>query len=309
MCIFQFALSKDIPFNPIQNQVIMDQKIINLFDEYTHTPLSREQFIGKLAKITGSATAALAMLPLLEVQYAHAATVSAIDTDLILEDITYPSSANLAMKAYLAKPKNEQPKGSIVVIHENRGLNPHTKDVARRFAKEGYIALAPDALSQFGGTPENDDQARELIGKLEKAENLQHYLDGLKYLRTNPDSNKKTACIGFCWGGGMAGQIALNDPQLNASISFYGKQPDENDDLTKIKARMQMHYGELDERINAGIKSYEAALEKADIPYELYIYKGVQHAFFNDNAPARYNEKAANMAWTRTLALLEQTIR
>ena len=287
----------------------MDQKIINLFDEYTHTPLSREQFISRLAKITGSATAALAMLPLLEVQYVKAATVPISDTGLILEDITYPSSENLAMKAYLAKPKNEQPKGSIVVIHENRGLNPHTKDVARRFAQEGYIALAVDALSQFGGTPENDDQARELFGKLDKAKNLQHYLDGFKYLRALPDSNQKTACIGFCWGGALAGQLALNDPQLNASIAFYGRQPEENDDLSKIKASMQMHYGELDERINAGIERYETALQKADIPYELYVYTGAQHAFFNDNAPARYNEKAAKLAWKRTLDLLAKTIR
>ena len=284
----------------------MDQRIINLFDEYTHKPLTRDSFLKKLAKLTGSTAAALAMLPMLEVNYAQAATVSENDYDIITGDVTYPGDDS-TMKGYLAKPKSKTKKGSVVVIHENRGLNPHTKDVARRIAKAGYIALAVDALAPFGGTPENEDEARALFAKIEAPKNLNNFLKGLDYLRAQPESNGKTATIGFCWGGALSNQLAVNDPQLNAAIAYYGRQP-EKADVVKIKAAVQLHYGGLDERINAGIPAYEEALKTAGIKYELYVYEGAQHAFLNDTAPTRYSPEASKLAWDRTLEFFKKNI-
>lgn len=284
----------------------MDQRIINLFDEYTHKPLTRDAFLKKLAKLTGSTTAALALLPMLEVNYAQAATISEHDEDIATRDITYPGDESV-MKGYLALPKNTTKKGSVLVIHENRGLNPHTKDVARRIAKAGYIALAADALAPFGGTPENEDEARALFAKLEGPKNLNNFINGLNYLRELPDSNGKTAAIGFCWGGALTNQLAVHDPQLNAAVAFYGRQP-EKADVAKIKAKVQLHYGGLDERINAGIPAYEEALKESKVAYELYVYDGAQHAFLNDSAPTRYSPEAAKLAWQRTLDFFNKNI-
>src|SRR5690349_6855437 len=221
----------------------MDQRIINLFDEYTHKPLKRQEFINRLIRLTGSMTAAMAVLTLLEVNYANAAVVKEHDDDIIAEDITYAGDG-IEMKGYLARPKKDGKYGSVVVIHENRGLNPHIKDVARRVAKAGFMALAPDALSGTGGTPENEDEARELIGKLDAAVNLQNFILGLKYAASRSEANGKTGCVGFCWGGAMANQLAVNDPQLDAAVAFYGRQPAVVD-VPKIKARLQLHYGSL----------------------------------------------------------------
>lgn len=281
----------------------MDQKIINLFDEYTHKPLSRELFLKRLAKLTGGSSAALAMLPLLEANYAMAETVRESDDDIVTSDITYGPD----MKGYLAQPKSKNKKGSVVVIHENRGLNPHTKDIARRLAKSGYSALAPDALAPLGGTPANEDEARTMIGKLDAEKNLNNFLKSLAYLRSLPESNGKTACVGFCWGGALANQLAVHDPTLNAAVAFYGRQP-ESADVPKIKAYIQLHYGGLDERINAGIPAYEAALKSAGTRHEIFIYEGAQHAFLNDTAPTRFNPEAAKLAWERTLKLFADTI-
>lgn len=284
----------------------MDQRIINLFDEYTHTPLTREVFLSKLARLTGSTAAALAVLPMLEVNYAQAATVAENDNDLIIEEITYPGD-DTTVKGYLARPKTDKKLGAVIVIHENRGLNPHTKDVARRVAKEGYIALAVDALSPFGGTPTDEDEARNLIGKLDMKKNLNNFLKGFDYLKSRPESNGKTACVGFCWGGAMANQLAVNSQDLKAAVAFYGRQADPAD-ASKIKARLILHYGEMDERVNTGIPAYEEALKAAGINYELYIYKGAQHAFMNDTAPTRFNPGAAKLAWERTISLFKKTI-
>ncbi len=284
----------------------MDQRIINLFDEYTHKPLSREDFLSKLARLTGSTAAALAVLPMLEVNYAHAATIAENDDDLVTEEITYQGD-DTVVKGYLARPAGEGKLGSVIVIHENRGLNPHTRDVARRVAKEGYIALAVDALSPFGGTPADEDEARNQIGKLDMKKNLNNYLKGFDYLRSRPDSNGKTACVGFCWGGAMANQLAVNSPDLKAAVAFYGRQADAAD-VPAIKARLMLHYGEMDERVNAGIPAYEEALKAAGKDYELFIYKGAQHAFMNDTAPTRYNPEAAKLAWDRTIQLFKNTI-
>ena len=284
----------------------MDQKIINLFDEYTHKPLNRQEFINRLVKITGSMAAAMAVLPLLEVNYAHAAVVPEQDEDIITEDVTYEGDG-ITMKGYLARPKKDGKYGSVVVIHENRGLNPHIKDVARRVAKAGFIGLAPDALSGTGGTPANEDEARDLIGKLDAAKNLNNFLKGAKYAGSRKESNGKTGCVGFCWGGAMANQLAVNDPELESAVAFYGRQPAAAD-VKKIKARVQLHYGSLDERVNQGIPEYEQALKDAGVKYELYMYEGAQHAFNNDTAPTRYNEAAAKLAWERTIKLFKEVL-
>lgn len=285
----------------------MDQQIINLFDEYTHRPLKRQEFINRLVKLTGSMTAALAVLPLLEVNYAHAALVPEQDEAIITEDVTYAGD-NTLMKAYVARPNKAGKYGAVLVIHENRGLNPHIKDVTRRIAKAGFIGVAPDALSPSGGTPANEDEARELIGKLDAGRNLNNFLNGLDYASKRSESNTNIGCVGFCWGGAMANQLAVHSPTLKAAVSYYGRQP-AKEDVTKIKAKMQLHYGELDERINAGISEYEAALKAASVPYELFIYEGAQHAFHNDTAPTRYNETAAKQAWERTITLFKETLQ
>jgi carboxymethylenebutenolidase len=284
----------------------MDQRIINLFDEYTHKPLRRDEFIGRLVKLTGSMAAAMAVLPLLEVNYAHAATVPENVAGIEGTDVTYEGDG-VTMKAYLVKPEGVTKTGAVLVIHENRGLNPHIRDVTRRVAQAGFIALAPDALSPFGGTPQNEDEARDQIGKLDAAKNLHNFLKGLDYLSTLPESNGKTGCVGFCWGGAMANQLAVHAPALKAAVPYYGRQPDAAD-VPKIKAAVQLHYGGLDERINAGIPAYEAALKAAGVKYELYVYEGAQHAFNNDTAPTRYNEAAAKLAWERTLRLFKETL-
>ncbi len=285
----------------------MNQEIINLFDEYTHKPLSREEFMKRLARLTGSTAAALAVLPLLEVNYAYAGTISEEDDDLIIESITYPAD-DTTMRGYLAKPKNASGKlGSVIVIHENRGLNPHIKDVARRVAKAGYLALAVDALSPFGGTPANEDEARGLFAKLDAQKNISNFVKGLDYVKSRPESNGKTGCVGFCWGGALANQLAVNSPQLNAAVAYYGRQADAAD-VPKIKAALQLHYGGLDERVNAGIPAYEAALKAAGTKYELYVYEGANHAFNNDTAPTRYSPEAAKQAWERTLRLFKETL-
>jgi carboxymethylenebutenolidase len=286
---------------------IMDQRIINLFDEYTHKPLSREEFLKKLALLTGSTAAALSILPLLEVNYAHAATVTQEDERITTEYVTYEAEG-VTIRGYLAKPKKKGKHAAVIVIHENRGLNPHTEDVARRFAAEGFIALAPDALSPLGGAPADADKARELFQKLDASKNLQNFAKGFDYLKTLKECNEKFGCIGFCWGGAMANSLAVEVPDLLASAPFYGRQPNA-EDVPKIKAALQLHYGELDERVNAGIPAYEEALKKSNVNYELHIYTGAQHAFFNDTAPTRYNEAAAKLAWGRTMEFFKAKLK
>lgn len=285
----------------------MDQRIINLFDEYTHAPLAREEFLRRLAKITGSMAAAIAVLPLLEVNYAQAQTILPQDDRIITERITYAGD-NCTMKGYFAKPKEKGKYGAVVVIHENRGLNAHIEDVTRRVALAGYLALAPDALSPQGGTPANEDEARGMFGKIDNAQNLNNFIKAFDYLKTKEECNGKLGCVGFCWGGAMANQLAVHVPDLKAAVSFYGRQPDAAD-VPKIKATLLLHYGALDERINAGIPAFEEALKKAGTKYELYIYEGANHAFHNDSAPTRYNESAAKLAWERTLKLFASTLK
>jgi len=282
----------------------MDQKIISLYDEYTHTALGRKEFMKRLAILTGSTALALTILPMLENNYAAAATVQ--DDSISVENITYPGAEG-DMKAVLAMPKGKKKLGSVVVIHENRGLNPHIIEVTKRVAAAGFIALGVDALSPLGGTPTDEDKGREMIGKLDPAKNLQNYLKALEFLRAHKSGNGKVGCVGFCWGGGMANQLAVNDPKLQAAVAYYGSQA-KAADVPKIKASLMLHYGGLDERINAGIPVYEAALKENKIDYKIFIYEGVNHAFNNDTSPTRYNEAAAKLAWERTIGLFKKVL-
>jgi carboxymethylenebutenolidase len=275
----------------------MDQQIINLYDEYTHKPLSRQEFLRKLALLAGSTAAAMSLLPMLEVNYAHAAVTNT--DDLFTERISYPG-VNGDMQAYVARPKVEKPYAAVIVIHENRGLNAHIEDVTRRAANAGYLAIAPNALSSLGGTPANEDEARTKFQQLKAEDNLQNFIKVFDYLPSRKDYNGKSGCVGFCWGGGMANDLAVNVPSLKAAVAFYGRQPSA-EDTAKIKAAVQLHYGALDERVDAGIPAFEEALKKNNIRYELYMYEGANHAFHNDTAPTRYNEAAAKLAWGRTL--------
>ena len=284
----------------------MDQRIINLFDEYTHKPLNRDEFLKRLAKLTGGTAAAMAVLPLLEVNYAKAETVAHHDDRLKTEMVTFPG-ADTTMKGYMARPTADGKYPAVVVIHENRGLNPHIEDITRRMALAGFLAVAPDALSAAGGTPTDETQMRDLFGKLDPTKTRDNFVKAVEYLKSRPDSNGKVGCVGFCWGGAMANQLAIYAPDLKAAVPFYGRQPDAAD-VPKIHAPLMLHYGGLDERINAGIPAFEAELKKAGKPYEVYIYEGAQHAFNNDTAPSRYNEAAAKLAWERTVTFLKSKL-
>jgi carboxymethylenebutenolidase len=227
--------------------------------------------------------------------------------DLYTQEIEYPGETG-PVRAYLARPKGETKRPGVIVIHENRGLQPHIKDVARRVASEGFLALAPDALSPLGGTPEDEDQARSLIGELDPGATVKDFVAAVQYLKTEPLSTGNVGCTGFCWGGGMTNQVAVHSPDLSAAVPYYGRQPDAQD-VPKIKASMLLHYAGLDERINAGIPAFEKALEEASVEYELYIYEGAQHAFNNDTSPTRYHPEAARLAWERTIAFLEEKLK
>ncbi len=283
----------------------MDQQIINLYDEYTHKPLSRNEFLKRLAILAGGTAAAMTILPLLEVNYANAAVTS--DSDLFTEYISYPGVSG-EMQAYVARPKENKPYATIIVIHENRGLNAHIEDVTRRAATAGFLAIAPNALAPLGGTPDNEDEARTKFQQLKADDNLQNFINVFDYLKTRKDCNGKIGCVGFCWGGAMANNLAVNIPSLKAAVPFYGRQP-EAKDVAKIKAALQMHYGGLDERVNAGIPAYEEALKKNNIKYEVFIYEGANHAFHNDTAPTRYNKEAAELAWKRTISFFDKELK
>ncbi len=283
----------------------MDQQIINLYDEYTHKPLSRQEFLRRLTLLAGSTAAAMTLLPMLESNYAKAAVTPT--EDLFTEYVKYPGVPN-EMTAYVARPKKEKKYAAVVVIHENRGLTPHIEDVARRAASAGYLAIAPNALSALGKTPANEDEGRQWFSELKAENNLQNFLNTFPYLATRNDYNGNAGCVGFCWGGAMANNLAVNVPTLKAAVAFYGRQP-ALEEVPKIKAAVQMHYAGMDERINAGMAAYEEALKKASVRYEQYVYEGMQHAFHNDTSAARYNEAAAKLAWGRTLAFYEKYLK
>ena len=283
------------------------QAMIDLHDEYTHLTLDRRGFMEKLTKLAGSAAAAAAIAPMIASSTARAAMVEPADTRLVTETIAYKGAGG-DVSGYLAKPASATGKlPGIVVIHENRGLNPHIQDVARRVALEGFVALAPDFLSPLGGTPENSDDAAKLFQTLDRGVTIQNAVASASYLRGRDDVSGKIGAVGFCWGGGMANQLAVSDPSLGAAVAYYGPQPTA-EEVAKIKAKLLLHYAALDERINAGIAGYEAALKAAGVNYQLFLYDGVNHAFNNDTAEMRYNKAAADLAWSRTIEFFKENL-
>jgi carboxymethylenebutenolidase len=282
-------------------------EMIRLYDEYTHVTLDRRGFLAKLTSLAGSSAGAAAILSMLENNYAQAALVAADDLRIQAETVKFPSP-NGEISGYLVKPANASGKlPAVVVVHENRGLNPHIQDVARRVALEGFLVLAVDFLSPAGGTPTDEDKAREMIGALDPAKAVADGVAAVVYLKSRPDSNGKVGAVGFCWGGGMVNRLAANAPDLAAAVAYYGPQPDPKD-VPKIKAQLMLHYAGKDDRINAGIAGYEAALKAANIPYALFMYDGVDHAFNNDTNAARYNKEAADLAFGRTIDFLKKTL-
>ncbi len=283
----------------------MNHEYRELFEEYSGGKIDRREFLRRLGLLAGSAAAAAGLLPLLEGTRSYAQIIPKDDSRLKAGMISYPAG-DVQMKAYEARPKKEGTFPAVIVIHENRGLNAHTEDVARRVALEGYVAIAPDALSPFGGTPANPDEARPLFQKLEPAANIKNFTAAVAYLKTHPQSTGKVGCMGFCWGGGVTNQVAVNAPDLKAAAPFYGIQP-ALEDVPKIKAAMLLHYAGDDTRINAGIAAYEEALKNAGVEYKTHMYEGAGHAFFNDTG-ARYNKDAAALAWERTLAFFKNKL-
>jgi len=285
------------------------QEMIQAYDDYTHLTLDRRDFMQKLKKLTGSAAAAAAIAPMLAASQAKAAIVAEDDPRLKTETITYPGAEGQTMAGYLAMPADASgPLPAVMVIHENRGLNPHIEDVARRVALEGFLALAPDFLTPSGGTPEDEDKAREMIGALDRTQTTANAVATIAFLKGNDMSNGKVGVIGFCWGGGLVNQTAVHaGADVTAAVPYYGAQP-AADDVGQIKAKLMLPYAGLDERIGAGIPDYEAALKAAGVDYQIYIYEGANHAFNNDTSEARYNKEAADLAWSRTIAFLSETL-
>jgi carboxymethylenebutenolidase len=283
------------------------QEMIRLYDEYTHLTLDRRGFMEKLTRLAGSAAAAAVIAPMIAANKAAAAMVAADDSRLTTETVTFPSPAG-DIKGYLAKPKDAAGKlPTVVVVHENRGLNAHIEDVARRVALDGFVAMAPDFLSPQGGTPEDSNAASQLFQTMDRAAAVDIAVAAVEFLRGREDGNGNVGAVGFCWGGGMVNQLAVNDPNLKAAVAYYGPQPG-TEEVQNIKAKMLLHYAGLDERINAGIAGYEEALKAAGVDYELFMYDGVNHAFNNDTSEARYNKEAADLAWSRTIGFFKKNL-
>lgn len=284
----------------------MDRRIIELYDEYTHRPLERRVFLDRLARLAGGTAAAAALLPLLEPDYSHAQQVPADDPRLKAERVTFPGSTG-PVSGYLARPAGDAPAPAVIVIHENRGLNPHTEDVARRAALAGFLALAPDMLSPLGGTPPDADRAREMIGRLDRQEAISNLRSAVSWLAGAPGSTGRVGAVGFCWGGGMVNALAVAEPELAAAVVFYGMSP-AAEEVDSIRAPLLLHYAGLDERINASVPAYEEALKRAGKRYEIHRYEGANHAFLNDTSAERYNAEAAALAWDRTVQFLRGTL-
>ncbi len=282
----------------------VDQEAIELFDEFTHGTMSRRTFMERLAKMAGGAAAAAALVSILQNNYAEAAVVAEDDDRLVTENATYEVGGT-TMSGYLARPRGGTKLPAVLVIHENRGLNPHIKDVARRMALEGFVAFAPDALSPVGGTPEDPDRARDMIYELDADENLARFVASIGFLADHPVATGRVGAVGFCWGGGMVNQLAAAGTVLAAGVPYYGRQlPAE--EVPKITAPLCLQYAGLDTRINEGIGAFVAALEADGKPFEIHIYEGANHAFNNDTNEARYDKAAADLAWGRTVAFLKK---
>jgi carboxymethylenebutenolidase len=268
--------------------------------------MGRRAFFERLTALAGGTAAASALVPLLQNNYALAQTVPENDARLSGGMETFKGEmADIA--AYVVRAKGVEKLPAVIVIHENRGLNPHIRDVARRVALAGFIAVAIDYLSPIGGTPGDEDKARDMIGTLAGADVVANGRAVLAAVRKRADCTGKVGVIGFCWGGGQVNALAVNEPELAAGVAYYGMQA-KADDVAKIKAPLMLHYAGIDERINAGIAAYEAALKAAGKSYELHMYPGVNHAFNNDTSPTRYDKTAADLAWGRTVEFLKKNL-
>jgi carboxymethylenebutenolidase len=285
----------------------MDRKVVDLYDEYAHGLLDRREFLKRLSILAGGIAAAQALLPLLENNNARAEVVPKNDARLQTDNIKYPGATG-DVRAYFARPKGDEKLPGVVVIHQNTGLVPHIEDVTRRVALEGFLALAPDALTPVGGTPEDLAKVPALFQKLDSKSTTEDCVAAVRYLKTHPASTGKVGVVGFCWGGAMANQVAVNSTDVLAVVPYYGPQP-AVEDVAKIKASLLLHYAGDDAGINKGIPAYEAALKKANVDFKMYIYEGTKHAFNDDTRDDRYNKEAAQLAWQRTISFLKEKLK
>jgi carboxymethylenebutenolidase len=284
----------------------MDQRIINLYDQFTHGGMNRRTFLERLTQLAGSSAAATALLPLLQNDYAKAAIVPADDARLVSERVAFDSPKG-KINGYLTRLKGDVKRPAVLVVHENRGLNPHLEDVARRLALEGFLAYAIDLLSLVGGTPANEDKARDLHQKMNLDDALVALVAAVDFLKKYPQSTGKVGAVGFCFGGMMVNRLAAASPELDAAVAYYGRQVPAAQ-VPNIKAALLLHYAGNDAGVNAGIADYEAALKANNKSYVIYNYPGTQHAFNNDAGDARYNKAAADLAWQRTIAFLTEKL-
>jgi carboxymethylenebutenolidase len=286
-----------------------DPDVLLLFDAYVHGAIDRRGFLEKASKYAAGGVTAAMMLDALNPNFAEAQQVAKNDTRIRAESVSFPSpQGNEKTKGYLVPPAAARGKlPGVLVVHENRGLNPHIEDVARRLALDNFVAFAPDALAPLGGYPGDEDKARELFPKLDQAKTREDFVAAFNFLKAQSSCSGKVGVVGFCWGGGIANFLATRLPDLGAAVPFYGNQPNV-EDVPKIKAPLLVHYAENDPRINAGWPAYEAALKAAKVDYTAYIYPGTQHGFNNDTTP-RYDEKAAKLAWQRTIDFFNKHLR
>jgi carboxymethylenebutenolidase len=286
-----------------------DQELLILFDAYVHGALDRRGFLDKAAKYAVGGVTAAMLLDQLNPQFLAAQQVTPDDARLKTEYVEFPSPNGSGKgRGYLVRPTNATGKlPAILVVHENRGLNPHIEDIARRLALDNYMAFAPDALFHLGGYPGNEDKARELFPKLDQTKIREDFVAAAGWLRTRPDSTGRVGAVGFCYGGGICNMLATRVPELNGSVPFYGSAPNV-EDVPKIKSPLLIHYAAQDERINAAWPAYEAALKAAKVQYEAYVYPGTQHGFNNDTTP-RYDKDAAALAWKRTVEFFNKHLR
>jgi len=285
----------------------MHEKINDLYEEYNDGSLDRREFFKRLAVLAGGTAAAYALMSQMGTNPATAEVIAKDDSRLHTETVLYPGQTG-DVRAYWARPKGKEELPGVIVIHENRGLNDHIRNVTRRMALEGFLAVAPDALSPLGGTPEDSNEVRSGFRKLDGHDTIKNFVAAVKYLKTHPLSTGKVGCTGFCWGGGMTNQVAVNSPDLSAAVPYYGSQP-AAEDVPKIKASLLLHYAGLDERINKGIPAFEAALKSAKVDYQIFIYEGAQHAFNNDTNESRYHKEAAELAWKRTITFFKEKLK
>lgn len=283
-----------------------DQQILDLYDEFAHGRMTRREYVKRLSAFAVGGVTVEALLSSLSPNYAWAQQIKPDDPRIKTEMITYESPQGAgSMKGLLARPSKGDKFPAVLVIHENRGLNPYIEDVARRLAVEGFLALAPDALTPLGGYPGNDDEGRSLQSKRDSEEMKQDFIAAAKWLDTHHHSTGKVGAVGFCYGGGMVNQLAVHIPEvLDAGVPFYGRQPDLAD-VPKIKAPLQIHNAGLDKRILDGAAPFEEALQANNKMFEAHVYEGTNHGFHNDTTP-RYDEKAAQLAWKRTIAFFKQ---